>query len=109
MNMNIITNNHPRPLACLLDLPEKVRADFDYVAKDGDYTARFVQYKGVWYDVLDAQFVTREARHPMGWAMVVAETSPLASWHMIVSETYFSGVVFRWGAEDTAIVGRYFT
>ena len=106
--MNIITNNRPRPLACLLDLPDVVRADFDYVAKDGDYTARFVQYLGHWYDVLDAQFITREARYPMGWAMTVTGDSPLASWHGIVSETYFSGVVFRWGAEDTVIVGMYF-
>ena len=34
---------------------------------------------------------------------------PLADWHTVVSETYFSGVLFRWGAEDTVIVGRYFT
>ncbi len=107
--MNIITNNKPRQMACLLDLPDNVRAEFDYVAKDGDYTARFVRYLGHWYDVLDAQVITREARYPTGWAMVVDETSPLASWHMIVSETFFSGVLFRWGAEDTVIVGRYFT
>lgn len=104
--MNIITNNKPRPLACLADLPAKVRADFDYVEDELD--ARFAQYLGHWYDVFDAQFITREARYPMGWAMVVCETSPLASWHSIVSETYFSGVLFRWGAEDTVIVGRYF-
>lgn len=105
--MNIITNNKPRALACLAELPDNVRAEFDYVGDEFD--ARFINYKGAWYDVLDAQFITREARHPMGWAMVVAETSPLASWHMIVSETFFSGVLFRWGAEDTVIVGRYFT
>jgi hypothetical protein len=107
--VNIITNNKPRQMACLAELPDNVRAEFDYVNEDERYCPRFVRYLGCWYDVLDAQFITREARYPTGWAMVVAETSPLASWHMIVSETYFSGVVFRWGAEDTVIVGRYFT
>jgi hypothetical protein len=107
--MNIITNNHQRQMACLAELPDNVRADFDYVAKDGDHTARFVQYKGAWYDVLDAQFITREARYPMGWAMAVTEDSPLASWHGIVSETFFSGVLFRFVGDDEVIVGRYFT
>ena len=107
--MNIITNNHQRQMACLAELPDNVRAEFDYVREDGDYTARFVRYLGHWYDVLDAQFITREARYPTGWAMVVDETSSLASWHMIVSETYFSGVLFRFVGDDEVIVGRYFT
>jgi len=106
--MNIITNNKPRPLACLAELPDNVRADFDYV-ENYDLSYRFVQYLGHWYDVLDAQFITREARYPMGWAMVVCETSPLASWHSIVSETFFSGVLFRLVGDDEVIVGRYFT
>lgn len=104
--MNIITNNHPRPLACLADLPDNVRADFDYVGDEFD--ARFVRYKGAWYDVYDAQAIHTVPGAPMGWAMVVAEDSPLASWNMTVSETYFSGVVFCWGAEGTVIVGQYF-
>lgn len=106
--MNITTNNKPRALVCLADLPAKAQADFDYIEKDGDYTARLVNYRGAWYDVLDTQFITREARYPMGWAVVVAEASPLADWHSIISETYFSGIVFRWGADDTVVVGRYF-
>ena len=95
--MNIITNNHPRPLACLLDLPDNVRADFDYVAKDGDYTARFVRYLGHWYDVYDSQSITRE----LGF-------DQFKGWHGIVSETFFSGVLFRLVGDDEVIVGRYF-
>ena len=50
--MKIITNRIPRPLLPLTDLPEKARADFDYI--DDSYDFRFVQYKGVWYDVSDS-------------------------------------------------------
>jgi hypothetical protein len=85
-------------MACLAELPDNVRADFDYVAKDGDHTARFVQYKGAWYDVLDAQFITRE----LG-------SDQFKGWDGIVSETYFSGVLFRFVGDDEVIVGRYFT
>jgi hypothetical protein len=104
--MKIITNNHPRPLACLAELPGKVRTDFDYVGDEFD--ARFVQYKGVWYDVYDTQAIRTVPGAPMGWAMVVAEDSPLASWDSVVSETFFSGVLFRFADEDQVIVGSYF-
>ncbi len=104
--MKIITNNHPRPLACLAELPAKVRADFDYVGDDFD--ARFVQYKGHWYDVYDTQAIRTVPGFPMGWAMVVAEDSPLADWDSIVSETFFSGVLFRLVGDDQVIVGQYF-
>jgi hypothetical protein len=106
--MKIITNNHPRPLACLAELPAKVQTDFDYVVKDGDYTARFVQYKGCWYDVYDTQAIRTVPGVPMGWAMVVAEDSPLADWDSIVSETFFSGVLFRLVGDDQVVVGQYF-
>jgi hypothetical protein len=95
--VDIITNNKPRPLACLLDLPDNVRADFDYVAKDGDYTARFVRYLGCWYDVYDSQSITRE----LGF-------DQFKGWDGIVSETFFSGVLFRLVGDDEVIVGRYF-
>ena len=106
--MNITTNNHQRALVCIADLPAKAQADFDYVMGDDRYAARLVNYRGAWYDVYDTQFITREARYPMGWAMVVAEDSPLADWHSIISETYFSGIVFRLVGDDEVIVGRYF-
>ena len=95
--MDIITNNHQRQMACLAELPDNVRADFDYVAKDGDYTARFVQYKGAWYDVYDSQNITRE----LGF-------DQFKGWDGIVSETFFSGVLFRLVGDDEVIVGRYF-
>lgn len=93
--MNIITNNHPRPLACILDLPEKVRAEFDYV-ENYDLSYRFVQYLGHWYDVYDSQACG------VGF-------DQFKGWDGIVSETFFSGVLFRFADEDQVIVGRYFS
>jgi len=94
--VNIITNNHQRQMACLLDLPDNVRADFDYV--EDEFDARLVQYKGTWYDVYDSQNITRE----LGF-------DQFKGWDGIVSDTYFSGVVFRLVGDDEVIVGRYFT
>lgn len=92
--MNITTNNRPRPLACLADLPAKVWADFDYVGDEFD--ARFVQYKGYWYDVFDSQAITRE----LGF-------DQFKGWDGIVSETFFSGILFRLVGDDEVVVGRY--
>ena len=93
--MNIITNNHQRQMACLAELPDNVRADFDYV--EDEFDARFVQYKGAWYDVYDSQACG------VGF-------DQFKGWDGIVSETFFSGVLFRFVAdEDQVIVGRYFT
>jgi hypothetical protein len=96
-DMQIITNNQPRPMACFADLPAKVQADFDYVLLADHYSPRFVQYKGWWYDVYDSQSITRE----LGF-------SQFAGWHGIVSDSFFSGVLFKLCDDDTVIVGRYY-
>jgi hypothetical protein len=102
--VNIITNNHQRQMACLAELPDNVRADFDYVNEDERYCPRFVQYKGHWYDVYDTQ-VLEQSRLPPGPLFKLAA----GGWDGIVSETFFSGVLFRFVAdEDQVIVGRYF-
>jgi hypothetical protein len=93
--MIITTNNRPRPLACLADLPAKVQADFDYV-ENYDLSYRFVQYKGHWYDVYDSQSITRE----LGF-------DQFKGWDGIQSDSYFSGIVFRLVGDDEVIVGRY--
>jgi hypothetical protein len=35
--------------------------------------------------------------------------SQFAGWHGIVSDSYFSGVLFKLCDDDTVIVGRYFS
>ena len=98
MNMNIITNRIPRPLACLADLPEKARKDFGYLAEDEACEPRLVQYKGVWYDVWDSIPVMLESD---------ATRHAFAGWDGYISDSFFSGVLFRFADEDCVIVGRY--
>lgn len=96
--MQIITNNKPRPLVALADLPEKTQADFDYVREEACWLPRFVQYKGAWYDVYDSQNIDRE----LGF-------DQFKGWHGIVSDSFFSGVLFRLCDDEQVIVGRYFS
>ena len=96
--MKITTNNIPRPLQCLLDLPEKARADFDYL--DDPYGARLVQYKGEWYDVWDSmRCPTMDSSAPR---------NPLSGWDGYISDSFFSGVLFRFADDDRVVVGQYF-
>lgn len=95
--MKIITNNKPRYLAALNELPAKVQQDFDYVREQGNYSPRFVQYKGVWYDTYDTE-PNRQAGRDI-----------FPGWSCFQSETFFSGVVFRFVGDDEVICGRYFS
>lgn len=104
--MDIITNNRARPLQSFLDLPVKARADFDYIGGADWFDLRFVQYKGAWYDVADVQAIRTAPGAPVG--LVVDKDSPLASWSGIQSETFFSGVLFKWVNDYDVIVGRYY-
>lgn len=99
-NMKITTNNKPRPMVCLADLPAEVQKDFDYVREQGDLLPRFVQYKGWWYDVHDTM------RCP-GAEAPAEQRHAFKGWDSYISETFFSGVVFRLIGDDV-IVGRYF-
>lgn len=108
--MKIITNWKPRNLQCKAEMPAKAAADFDYTKDDYEY--RFVQYKGAWYDVFDTQriYADNDSRTYMGWGMRVHPGSPLTHFDCIISESYFSGVLFRYCAEDDSVVcGRYFS
>jgi hypothetical protein len=91
--MQIITNNQPRPLLALIDLPAKVQKDFDYVKEGAEFHPSFVQYKGEWYDVYDT-----DGRVP----------DAFKGWHGIASDSYFSGVLFKFINDCDVIVGRYF-
>lgn len=96
--VKIKTNNAPRPLVPLCDLPKNVQADFDYVNED-DYECRFVQYKGTWYDVFDTQ-VVGTAR---GGSAVVG----FEGWDSFLSDSFFSGVLFRMVGESHVVCGTY--
>ena len=98
--MKIITNRIPRPLVCLADLPEKARADFDYMGPDGAHEYRLVQYKGVWYDVYDSmRCPTMDSSAPH---------NAFSGWDGYISDSFFSGVLFKFADEDCVVVGQYF-
>ena len=73
--MQIITNNKPRPMLALCELPPAAAKDFDYVLPD-DGSCRFVKYKGAWLDCFDMQSISREQG-----------LSQFSGWHGIDSDT----------------------
>ena len=105
--MGIKTDNKWRPLAALADLPEKAQKEFEYIDGDSIYDLRFVKYKGVWYDAMDTQRITIST-YRMGLAMLVAKDHPFAKWSAFISDSFFSGVLFKFDEDfEQVIVGRY--
>ena len=96
--MNIITNRIPRPLQCLSDLPEKAQKDFNYI--ECAHQPRLVQYKGVWYDVWDSMTCP-------GAEAPEATRHLFSGWDGYISDSYFSGVLFKFADEDRVICATY--
>jgi len=93
--MNIITNNQPRELLTLADLPESAAADFDYITEEGAYDARFFKYRGQYYDA-----------HDMMPADFIG-----SAWDCYAHWNAFAGVLVRFCNPDydSVIVGRYWS
>lgn len=77
--MRIIANNHWRDFIYGCDLPESVRADFDYMDSQDLDDANFIKYRGHWYH--------------LGEFMHSSEMPP--DWHGYASDSFFSGVLIR--------------
>jgi hypothetical protein len=107
--MNIVTNNQRRELQPIYSVPHKFHKDFNYIKGNAIYLRRFVQYKGAWYDTYDTQRIVTDQPNRMGWAMHVESTSPFAKWNAVLSETFFSGVLFRFVGDDEVICGSYYS
>mgnify|MGYP000078234015 FL=1 len=110
--MQIITDWKMRPLLALADLPEEAQKDFDYIEEWDSHTARFAHYRGEYYDVFDVQRIEPDnsRAHPMGWAVRVHPGSPLCLFDSIVSDSYFSGTLFKLDSYNESVMcGRYFT
>ena len=104
--MKVITNNQAREMIPFDDLPLKVQADFDYVEGEDRFSYRFVSYRGCFYDVYDTQ-VINVAPTFSGFGCNVQKEDPLAKWHSVISESYFSGVVFKLANDESVICGSY--
>ena len=105
--LTITTNNVPRKLLPFFELPDDVRKEFDYVSEGEYHEQRFAQFKGRYYDVFDTQGIRVQVPgRRVGWDMCVSADSPLARWDAIISESFFSGVLFRF-IDDRVVVGSY--
>lgn len=101
--MNIITNNKPRHLLTLAELPRKVaEAEFDYVTDD--HAPRFFKYRGAWYDVGEFVRIAPRAR-AVGFEHPADDGSPLLAWHGVETNSYFTATLVRYAGESV-IVGR---
>ena len=100
--MEIITNNQPRWLISLAELPAKVQKDFDYIPEWATTCPRFVRYKGEWYDVDDVMAVREYDKPPV---------QGFEEWDGYAPDSFFSGVLFRYEGSnytcDQVVVGRY--
>ena len=110
MGYQLVTNNQPRPLLSFSELPANARSDFDYIEDDDYCTPRFVKYRNVWYDANDTQRIEPDngRSHPVGWAMRVHPGEPLAQFDSIVTDSYFSGVAFRFADHFESVVIAHF-
>jgi len=98
--MNVITNNKPRSLITWAELPEGIgESEFDYV-EDGDrHEPRFFNYRGVWYDLFEFEYIYDQ---PCFAAL-------RGKWTAVQTDSFFSGIVLRWFDKfNSVIVGRYF-
>ncbi len=101
MDLKIESDDIAYDLICYADMPGEARKDFDYVGDSpmiDHYTLRFVLYKGTYYDLHDMQQIVVGKQHtlPMGWAMYVEPEHPFATWQLVHSDSFFSGVLFRY-------------
>jgi hypothetical protein len=100
-SITVKTNRIPRDLVSWFDVPPAIREDwFSYVDEDERYSYRFVEYRGSWYDVNDS-----ESTYSLGF------NSAFKAWDGIVTESFFSGVLFKYADSncESVIVGRYYS
>ena len=93
--LTIITNGQSRELITFADLPASADSDFDYITEDQFHDARFVQYRGRYYDTGD---------------MMPANGLQVANWDCYEHWNAFAGVLIKFNAPDydSVIVGRYY-
>lgn len=109
---SVVTNHHMRELSTWLELEPDARDRFDYLDVDEQIDARFVWAYGSWHDVRDTQRII-VAPEFESFGFGVQPGDPLAKWHSIATDAFYSGVVFRYPVErdidiyEYIIVGRF--
>lgn len=95
--LEIITNNHPRPVLRWNHLTEKERAEFDWLdTEDSQMESEFMRYKGAVYY--------------LGDFMRVPDAPEFKPWNGYAPDSYFSGVLVRYDPDgETVTAGRYYS
>ena len=97
--MEIKTDNKPRPIVFGFELSENILSEFDYMEGEELDNAEFVKYKGNYYHLGDIEAITN-----------LPDDSPLNGWHGMVSETFFSAVLFKFTDDfEHVICGHAFS
>lgn len=108
MGISITTNGHARELLAYAELTDKERAAFDYLDEGESWDYRFARYRGNVIDVSDMQCVSVSPAFQTFGVNVMPE-SPLAAWHGVASDSYWSGIVARYCDDNEhVVIGRYF-
>lgn len=111
MTIRVITNLKPRWLRSFDELPARAQKELEHLNTAAlRHEIRVVQYRGEWYDVWDSQHIIigNKPTRPMGHEIFVAEGHPFADWSLIVTESYHSGLLFRFaGHPHAVVVGRF--
>lgn len=103
--MTITTNNVPRPLLYGYELTAQERKDLDYIAAVDDEAAwseehdRFFRYRGQVYDMNEFVRLVPLAKL-VGFQHGYDDGSPLAAWHGIQTDSFFSAIVVRFLGHD---------
>ena len=90
--MPITTNNKPRELHALCDLPISEIGQFDYVDDDDIFVPRFFQYRGEWYDTRDCEDIAGYRSPNL--------REDVADYHGAFSLTMWSAVLFRYVVDN---------
>lgn len=98
--LTIITNNVPRDVLDASELTKSEQAEFDYLdwaaLEAGRDSRSFVRYKGVTYDLGDVEHT--------------GNLTAFREWDGFVSDSFFSGVLFRYVDDfERIVVGRYYS
>ena len=99
MTLHFTTNNHRRDVVEAWELPASAREEFDYLDWDalerGEDSRSFVRYAGQWIDLGDVMRAEGEIR--------------AAGWDGFNSDSFFSGLAFRYVEEcERVIVARVY-
>ena len=116
--ITVKTNNTKRDVLQWHDLTDKEKEEFDYIdTEEKQYSAEFFRYRGSCYDISEFQRITAPGACLNGWAYVAHDNedgtqSPLRKWDAIQTDSYFSGIVFRYVPDtdcEQIVVGRVYS